>query len=269
MPVTTPFWLDAKLTQEIIVIKPVLSIIFCALIAAGCSSGDDNNSGGTTGGTTGGGTTGGGTTGGTTGGGGGTTGGGTTGGGTTGGGPIPSFGDSAQASNGLPATTTVCPTSVTASFTGWALSGGNWCAYKCPAGFENDDNDDWGFITSNQNACRATTAAAGATITATIFTPDSERIYVSDTANPSSGSPYSCASWQYNETTRIWENLGSQFSLTLSADNTAVDAGTSTTWSFSNGVITLESGRVLTNVAVGNNAFSSWQSNTALIRCVI
>lgn len=232
-------------------IKPILAISFCALFVTACGGSSNSTSTGTS--------NGGGTT----------TGGGTTGGGTTTpSGPAPSFGDTA-ASSGLTATTTVCPASVTSSFTGWAKSNGNWCAYKCPAGFENDDGDDWGFFTSNQNACRVTSAAAGATITADIFTPDGERIYISDNADPSNGGTYSCADWEYNEISRVWEQISSPapFTLTLSANNSGNDAGTATTWSFSAGTLSLETGRTMTNVAVGNNAFSSWKSNTALTRC--
>ncbi|OED39960.1 hypothetical protein AB833_13160 [Chromatiales bacterium (ex Bugula neritina AB1)] len=246
-------------------IKSLLAITIVAFTLAGCGGSSSSPSDGTNSGNNG-------------------DGGGGDGGGTTIGGQTGTFGDSAT--SGLDATTTVCPASVTSSFTGWArLSDNTYCAWKCPDGDINDDGDDFGFIQATGQTCRDTTAAIGAQITSAIFSPingcptsadcspNFSRVFITAGTNVAlaNDTAYTCTPRLFNETNRRWQDDSALtgFSLTLNNDgsNSAVIDGNNTTWSFADGVLTLEGQRVLNNVAVGSGSFSSWNSNTSLIRC--
>ncbi len=253
-------------------IKPILTLSFCALFLTACGGSDSpsSNNGGT--GTGGDGT------------------GGTDTGGSGGGtdpvfaGETGDFADTANAVGGLDASTTVCPASVTESFTGWAQNGGSWCVFKCPttSDYANADGDDWGYSTVTQFTCRDTNAAAGSAITAQIFSPINgcadancgisppfPRVYISGTANLANANAYNCQAWEFDGGTKEWSQSASPaaFTLTLSEGGPGNDNGTATTWSFNAGVLTLETGRVMNNISAGASSFSSWNSNTSLTRC--
>jgi len=197
------------------------------------------------------------------------------------------FGDTADAASGIEAVSPVCSAAVTTSFTGFALDGATWCVWPCPADADvvNDDGDEYGFISGTGETCRATTQPQGALVVSPISAAingcpdggctdgsvtDFPRIFVTPNASSAElAGSYECTTWDFDGTTDIWSALTSPapFSLTLAEDFTATFDGAATTWSFSNGVLTLEGTATLTNVAVGSGSFSSYNSPTSLIRC--
>lgn len=202
------------------------------------------------------------------------------------GGQTGTFGDTATAANGRDANSTVCPASVTESFTGWALSGGSWCVWKCPANAVNNDGDDFGSIPGESFSCRDTSAALGSQVTTALFAPIAgcpaggcngaaeffTRVHVSvaaSSAELAKDTAYNCVPRLFDQNQQIWvtETTPAAFSLTLSADNSAIRDGTATTWSFANGTLMLEGAPSFDNVSVGSGSFSSWNSNTSLVRC--
>jgi len=260
-------------------IKKLLTITISAFILTACGGSSDDDSGG--GGTT-------------TGGGGTTTGGGTTAGGgdTTPAGPIGgqsgtafAFGDTADAATGMEAVSPVCSAAITTSFTGFALDGATWCVWACPDNAVNDDGDEYGFISGTGETCRDTSQPQGALVVSPISAAingcpdggctdgsveDFPRIFVTASAGPAElAGSYQCSTWDFDGTTDVWSELASPapFSLTLSEDFTATFNGAATTWSFSEGVLTLEGTATLSNVAVGSGSFSSYNSPTSLVRC--
>lgn len=198
------------------------------------------------------------------------------------GGQSGSFGDTADAANGADAMSQVCPASVTGSFTGWAENGGSWCVWKCPATatIVNEDGDEWGFISASGETCRATTAAAGTVVVAPLFAAlngcptggctdgsqtDFPRVLITQAAGAELAGNYQCKTWTFNGTTDLWseDTTQSTFSLDL-ADDFSTSNGT---WSFSAGTLNVGNTRTLNNVAVGSGKFTSWNSNTSLVRC--
>lgn len=256
--------------QELIVIKPILAISFCALFLTACGGG-----GSSTGTTTGGG--------GTTGGG---TGGGTTGGTNTNvGGQSGSFGDTAAAENGIDGTYAICPANVAGSFSSFTQNGSSWCVKKCPDNttIENADGDEWATYMDGADrlTCRVTTAASGSLIEVAISAPidgcptggcptnSFPRVYLTASAGAEMAGNYTCVAWIFDQNAQVWEEQTSPapFSVNLNADSSATIGGVSTTWSFANGALVLEGNRTLNNVAVGSGSFTSYDSNTALTRC--
>ena len=263
-------------------IKKFLTITISAFILTACggSSADDYPAGG----------------GDTTGGGGTTTGGGDTAGGgdTTPAEPIGgqsgtafAFGDNGDAATGIEAVSPVCTAAITTSFTGFALDGATWCVWPCPAnaGVENDDGDEYGFISGTGETCRATNEPQGTVVVSPISAaingcPDGGCIDGSDdfveifvTPNASGADlagSYQCTTWDFNGNTDIWSELSNPapFGLTLTADMNATVNGAATTWSYTNGQLTLAGNATLNNVAVGAGSFSSYNSPTSLVRCM-
>lgn len=249
--------------------KKLLTIAFSSFLITACGGGGGSSSSS-------GGTTGGGTTGGTDGG---------TDGGTVVGGQSGSFGDSAAAANGIDGTFTICPDSAPGSFSSFTQDGANWCVKRCPAGvaIENDDGDPWGRYNDDGDllVCRDENVAPGSQITIEIFAPIAgcpdggcptnsfPKVFISAAAGAEVAGSYTCAPWLFDQVTQVWNEQSSpaSFSLSLNADNSATIAGTSTTWSFSNGTLFLEGNRTFNNVAFGSGSFSSYDSNTALTRC--
>lgn len=286
--------------------KTLFALTLTAFVVTACGGG--GGGGGTTGdGTTGGGTTGAGTTGGGTTGttGGGTTGGtaptgGTTGGGTTDGGAATGggtdtalggqagtvFGDSA-ATNGINGTFLVCPASITGGFSSIVANGNSFCTPACSDNIDilNLDNDEFGSFTDgsgNQLTCTITAAAPGTPIQIPFSSPINgcpvggcptgtfPPVFVSGSAGAELVGTYTCEGALFDVPTQLWSaSAPTPFSVTLNADNSATIGGTATTWSFANGVLILEGNLTLANVAVGNGAFTSYNSSTSLTRCVI
>ena len=254
--------------------KKLLVIAFSSFLVTACGGGGSSSSSGTNGGgTNNGGNNGGGTDG---------------GGGTVVGGQSGSFGDSADAANGIAGTFNVCPDSAPGSFSSFTQDGGgNWCVKRCPAGvaIENDDGDPWGRYNDGGDllVCRDENVNPGSQIAIDIFAPINgcpdggcptnsfPQVYGSAAAGAELAGTYTCTAWLFDQVTQVWGTQSSPapFSVTLNADasNSATVDGTPTTWSFANGVLTLEGSRTLTNVAVGSSSFTSYDSNTALTRC--
>jgi len=237
----------------------------------------------------------------------GTTGGDTAGGGTTGtgtvdpmdlGGQSGNFGDTALLANGRDAETTVCLATNVVTFTGWVrLGASQWCVEQCPANVSNVDGGAFAFLPGTGEVCRDTPMAPGGAVIAPLFAPingcpvggcadndpnDFPQVFISVAAsagNLGQDELYRCVGSLFDEQTDRWgdDPAIAPFSLGLGTDNSAGEfsAGAtreasvnSTTWSFSDGTLSLEGGLELTNVSVGNGRFSSWNSNTALIRCI-
>ena len=129
------------------------------------------------------------------------------------GGQSGSFGDTADAANGIDPSSTICPASITTSFTGWADTGTSWCLWSCPEGavVDNADGGQFGFIQATQETCFVSNAAAGTAATAPIFSAingcpeggctdgsatDFPRVFVSATAsNAELAGDYTCTEW--------------------------------------------------------------------------
>lgn len=271
--------------------KSVFGSLVCAALLTACGGGGGGSSS-ATGGTTIGGTTGGATTGGTT-----------TGVGTVDpadlGGQSGTFGDSALQANGQDAETTVCAAGDAVTFTGWVrLTATQWCVEACPSNISNVEGGAFALIPGSGEVCRDTPVAGGGADVAPLFAPingcpvggctdndpdDFPQVFVSSTASAAELGQeelYRCVGSLFDETTDRWGDDPTipAFSLGLGADGSAGEfaAGATraasvnnTTWSFSNGTLNLESGLSLSNVAVANGSFSSWNSNTALIRCIV
>lgn len=250
--------------------KKLLIIAFSSFLVTACGGSSSSSGTSSDGGTTGDG------------------GGGTDGdGGTVVGGQSGSFGDSADSANGIAGTFTVCPDSATGSFSSFTQDGGNWCVKRCPAGvaIENDDGDVWGRYNDGGDllVCRDENVNPGSQIAIDIYAPINgcpdggcptnsfPQVFVSAAAGAELAGTYTCTAWLFDQATQFWNSQSSPapYSLTLNADasNSATVAGTATTWSFANGVLTLEGNRTLTNVAVGSTSFTSYDSNTAITRC--
>ena len=280
--------------------KTLFALTLTAFVVTACgggggggTTGGGTTGGGTTGGTaTGGGTTGGAaTTGGTTGtvGGGATDGGAATGGGTDtsiGGQAGTVFGDSAAA-NGINGTFEVCPANITGGFSSIVANGNSFCTPACSDDIDvlNLDNDEFGsFTDANGNllTCTITAAAPGTPIQIPFSSPINgcpvggcpigtfPPVFVSASAGTELVGTYTCEGALFDVPTQLWSpSAPAPFTVTLNADNSATVGGTSTTWTFANGVLILEGNLTLANVAVGTGAFTSYNSSTSLTRCVI
>jgi len=253
------------------VIKKLLAISLTAFIVTACGGGSSGNSGATNTGNTNTGTD--------------------NGGGTpepvdtsNAGGQVGSFGDSADASNGIDAMLPVCPATVTSSFTGFALDGTSWCVWQCPdSNFINDDNDEYGFIEATGETCRVSAQAAGSLVTAPLFAAidgcpaggcqdDFPRVFVSANASAAElAGTYTCQTFIFDVDRAVqrWfpQTSPAAFDLTLGADSSATFGGNSTTFTFADGTLTLAGSLTLNNVAVGGTSFTSYNSNTSIVRC--
>lgn len=245
--------------------KQLLAVTFSALILTACG-GSDSGGGTTTGGTPSGGPT-------------------TTG--TTVTGVSGDFGDAGSQDNAIRGVYNLCPAG-TNSFSTFAEVGGNWCVPGCPAVFENDDNDEYGsFPTENGQSrytCFITDNAPGSQVEiffsaavngcpAPVGCPEGTfpPVYISAAANVDDlAGTYNCADWSFDVDAQDWGNAlttPAPFTLTLNTDQSANISGTDTSWSFANGLLTLEGNRVFNNVAVGSTGFTEYHSNTYITRC--
>lgn len=209
-------------------------------------------------------------------------------------GPVPTgvsgnFGDAGNQGNAIQGVFTLCPAN-TESFSIFAeLSPGNYCVPGCPDEFENDDGDAFGSVLTDRGdrlACLITSATPGSQIQLPSFsapingcdgatggcpTGSFPPVYITDQAGDNLAGTYTCETWLFDEPTQDWgEPLTNPapFSLTLNADRSANINGTSTTWTFAGGVLTLEGTRTFNNVAVGNGSFTEYFSNTYITRCI-
>lgn len=270
------------------VYKKIIAISLAAFLITACGGSSDDDSPDGTGTGTGTGTTAGGTPdGGTTGGG--TPDGGATGGGATTepvGGQSGTFGDSAIAGNATPGLFPVCPATITGSFSAFAEDGnGGFCVPGCPDGItvDNADGDEFGTFIEGGNmlTCAITAAAPGTAISIPFSAPINgcpeggcppgsfPTVLITANAGSELANTYECTPWLFNQVTQIWgqDTSPAPFALTLNTDFTAEIDGTPSTWSFTTGVLTIEGNMTFNNVAVGAGSFSSYLSNTALIRC--
>jgi len=199
------------------------------------------------------------------------------------------FGDSATAANSTPGVYTVCPADVE-SFSSFGQNGSNWCVPKCPtgaSGFENSDGDDWGSYLSGQGdsryTCFITPNSPGDQVQIYFSAPidgcpapvgcpsgSFPAVFVSESAsNDQLAGNYQCADWDFDVDTQAWTQQTSPapLSLTLGVDGSATVGGVTTSWSFTNGVLSLEGNRIFNNVAVGSGSFTEYFSNTYITRC--
>ncbi len=257
--------------------KKFIAISLTAIILTACGGGgSDDNSGGTvdvggTGGDTG----------------------GNDGGGATPtepvGGQSGSFGDSAVASNSTPGLFPVCPANISGGFSAFTQdANGNFCAPACPTDriIDNADGDLFGTFVEGDImlTCNITSAGPGTPIVISPFSapidgcPDGgcppgsfPEVLITANAGSELAGTYNCTPWLFDQVTQIWgqDSSPAPFALTLNTDFSAVISGTPTTWSFNTGVLTLEGNMTFNNVAVGGGSFSSYLSNTALIRCEV
>lgn len=198
------------------------------------------------------------------------------------------FGDAGTSANSVPGTYTLCPAN-TQSFSIFAEVNGNFCVPGCPAGAENPDNDEFGSVLADNGvsrySCFITTNAPGSQIQLNSFSapisgcpapngcPEGSfpRVYITATAGADNlAGTYTCADWSFDVNAQDWGDAlatPAPFTLTLNADQSANINGADTTWTFANGVLTLEGNRTFTNVAVGNGSFTEYRSNTYITRC--
>ena len=257
--------------------KKLLFISFSALMVAACggSSGSSSSSG-TNGGNSNGGTNGG------------TDGGGTDGGG----GPIITgeagdFADKGSSENAIKGTYNLCAADVVSFSIFGQNTDGSWCVPKCPAsGVENSDGDEFGSFLAENNvdrySCFITPDAPGSQVELFFSAPADgcappagcapgtfPAVFVSGNAGDNLAGNYQCATWEFDVRSQDWSQQSSPapFSLTLNVDRSANIAGSATTWSFANGVLSLEGNRTFNNVSVGNGSFTEYLSNTYITRC--
>ena len=259
--------------------KQILAILLTVFIVTACGGSSDDDSGGVD----------------------------STGGGTDGGAdggtdadaePIPVggqtgtiFGDSASEANGIGGTFAVCPSDINGSFSSFAEDppgSGNFCIPACSDDVDIIDDgttDDFASFADDDGnllTCNTTQAAPGVPITIDFFAPiegcpepngcppgSFPRVFISENAGSELAGSYTCTPWLFDQVTQLWgeDTSPAPFALTLDTGNTAELDGTPGTFSFASGVLTIEGLMTFNNVAVGAGSFSSYQSNTALIRC--
>ena len=158
----------------------------------------------------------------------------------------------------------------------------------CPDEFENDDGDGFGSVLSDNGndrfTCFITDNAPGSQVEIFFSAPINgcpapegcpngsfPPVFITAQAGDELAGTYNCADWLFDVDTQDWGTAlatPAPFPLTLNVDRTANINGTATTWSFANGVLTLEGNRTFTNVAVGNGSFTEYRSNTSITRCM-
>ncbi|MEM7256211.1 MAG: hypothetical protein AAF404_02360 [Pseudomonadota bacterium] len=197
------------------------------------------------------------------------------------------FGDTADSSNSIRGTYTLCPAN-TLSFSTFTEVNGNWCVPGCPdTGVENDDGDEYGSFLAENNVdrytCLITDNAPGSQVEIFFAAPINgcdaasggcpagsfPAVFISATAGDELANEYRCADWSFDVDTQAWTELSSPapFSLTLNVDRSATIGGTSTSWTFVDGSLMLEGSRTFNNVAVGNGSFTEYTSNIYITRC--
>ena len=190
------------------------------------------------------------------------------------------FGDSAAEANGIDATYKICPAGTDPNFSILAqASDSSWCIIPCPSDevVGNPDGDLWGFYRDSR-VCRITDLGPGSSIDIPLTSPINgcptggcgphPRVYISQNAGPELQGSYTCTTSLFDEQAQTWSELASPapFALALRADGANI-AGTETSWSFNNGVITLDNVRTFINVAVGSESFTSYEGHVQVLRC--